>query len=38
MPPNEPSSGLELSEDEQEHLFALIHKGVNSARVITHAS
>ena len=28
---------VELSEDEQEHLFALIHKGVNSARVITRA-
>lgn len=26
-----------LSDDEQEHLFALIHKGVNSARVITRA-
>ena len=30
-------SPLELSEDEQEHLFALIHKGINSARVITRA-
>ena len=28
---------IELSNDEQEHLFALIHKGVNSARVITRA-
>ena len=28
---------VELSDDEQEHLFALIHKGVNSARVITRA-
>lgn len=28
---------IELSDDEQEHLFALIHKGVNSARVITRA-
>ena len=28
---------LELSEDEQEHLFELIHKGVHSARVITRA-
>ena len=28
---------VELSNDEQEHLFALIHKGVNSARVITRA-
>ena len=31
------SKHIELSEDEQEHLFALIHKGVNSARVITRA-
>ena len=30
-------NSLELSDDEQEHLFALIHKGVNSARVITRA-
>ena len=30
-------NSIELSDDEQEHLFALIHKGVNSARVITHA-
>lgn len=30
-------NGVALSEDEQEHLFALIHKGVNSARVITRA-
>ena len=30
-------NGIELSDDEQEHLFALIHKGVNSARVITRA-
>lgn len=28
---------VDLSNDEQEHLFALIHKGVNSARVITRA-
>lgn len=28
---------IELSEDEQEHLFALIHKGLHSARVITRA-
>ena len=28
---------VELSEDEQEHLFALIHKGSHSARVITRA-
>lgn len=28
---------IELSDEEQEHLFALIHKGVNSARVITRA-
>ena len=37
IPPNTPLSRLELSKDEQEHLFALIHKGVNSARVITRA-
>jgi transposase len=30
-------SRLELTEDEQEHLFALTHKGVHSARVITRA-
>lgn len=30
-------NGVVLSEDEQEHLFALIHKGVNNARVITRA-
>jgi transposase len=30
-------SPLELNPDEQEHLFALIHKGINSARVITRA-
>ena len=28
---------VELTEDEQEYLFALIHKGVHSARVITRA-
>lgn len=28
---------LTLSEDEQEHLFGLIHRGVHSARVITRA-
>jgi transposase len=28
---------VELSDDEQEHLFALIHKGSHSARVITRA-
>lgn len=28
---------LELSEDEHDHLFGLIHKGVHSARVITRA-
>lgn len=37
MPCRTPPSILELSEDEQEHLFALIHKGVHSARVITRA-
>ena len=30
-------NSIELSDDEQEHLFALIHKGVNSARMITRA-
>ena len=30
-------NSIELSDDEQEHLFALIDKGVNSARVITRA-
>lgn len=29
--------GIKFSADEQDHLFALIHKGVNSARVITRA-
>ena len=28
---------IELSDDEKKHLFALIHKGVNSARVISRA-
>lgn len=28
---------VELTEDEQEHLFAIIHKGSHSARVITRA-
>ena len=28
---------VDLSDAEQEHLFALIHKGANSARVITRA-
>lgn len=28
---------VELAEDEQEHLFALVHKGSHSARVITRA-
>lgn len=37
MPENAQQLKLELNEDEQEHLFALIHKGVNSARVITRA-
>ena len=30
-------NSIVLSDEEQEHLFALIHKGVNSARVITRA-
>ena len=37
MPRNTPLPDVELTEDEQEHLFAIIHKGVNSARVITRA-
>ena len=32
-----PLPAVELTEDEQEHLFALIHKGSHSARVITRA-
>lgn len=32
-----PLPDIELNEDEQEHLFALIHKGSHSARVITRA-
>lgn len=37
MPRITSPNGIELSDDEQEHLFSLIHKGVNSARVITRA-
>ena len=37
MPRITSPNSIELSDDEQEHLFALIHKGVNSARVITRA-
>lgn len=37
MPRNTLIPEVELTEDEQEHLFAIIHKGVNSARVITRA-
>lgn len=37
MPEIACSNKVELSDDEQDHLFALIHKGVNSARVITRA-
>ena len=37
LPQITPPYKVELSDDEQEHLFALIHKGVNSARVITRA-
>ena len=37
IPNSTPLNRLELTEDEQEHLFALTHKGVNSARVITRA-
>ncbi len=32
-----PLPAVELTEDEQEHLFALIHKSAHSARVITRA-
>ncbi len=32
-----PTNSIKLSDDEHDHLFALIHKGVNSARVITRA-
>jgi transposase len=37
MPRITSTNGIELSDDEQEHLFALIHKGTHSARVITRA-
>ena len=37
MPRITPPNSIELSDDEQEHLFALIHKGINNARVITRA-
>ena len=37
MPQNTPTHDVALTDDEQEHLFAIIHKGVNSARVITRA-
>lgn len=37
MPRNTPAHDVELTDEEQEHLFAIIHKGVNSARVITRA-
>ena len=37
IPNSTPLNRLELTEDEQEHLFALTHKGVNRARVITRA-
>lgn len=37
MPEHAQPIKLALNEDEQEHLFALIHKRVNSARVITRA-
>ena len=37
MPEITSPNGVDLSDDEQEHLFGLIHKGVNSARVITRA-
>ena len=37
IPNSTPLNRLELTQDEQEHLFALTHKGVNSARVITRA-
>ena len=37
MPRITSTNGIELSDDEHEHLFALIHKGTHSARVITRA-
>lgn len=37
MPRNTLTPEVKLTEEEQEHLFAIIHKGVNSARVITRA-
>lgn len=37
MPEITSSNGVALSDEAQEHLFGLIHKGVNSARVITRA-
>ncbi len=37
LPRNTPLPDVELTEDEQEYLFAIIHKGTNSARVITRA-
>jgi transposase len=37
MPKIAPTPEVKLTDDEQEHLFALIHKGQHSARVITRA-
>ena len=37
MPQITSPNRAQLSDDEQEYLFTLIHKGVNSARVITRA-
>jgi hypothetical protein len=37
MPRSTPTPEVKLTEDEQEHLFAIIHKGQHSARVITRA-
>ena len=37
MPKIVPTPEVKLTDDEQEHLFALIHKGQHSARVITRA-
>lgn len=37
MPRIAPTPDIKLTGDEQEHLFAIVHKGQHSARVITRA-
>lgn len=37
MPRSAPTPDVKLTDDEHEHIFALIHKGQHSARVITRA-